>query len=188
MDKIIDTRYTEVCRIINVIADHRDIKNNHELIVDGPGVGEVVIDILRENFLTPVPIVFTGPGQVREVFSTFGKVFGNGFAGAQVLKEIHVPKEDLVSAGQNIVQQARLSIAPGLRFEEDFRKQLFAFKGKVNEKTRNVSYNAETEEDHDDLVVCFLMGAWWFTRSRKTDEQVIPPATQVADWNPMDYL
>ena len=188
IDKIIDTRFTEVCRIIAKITEHRQIKNNYELIVDGTGIGEVVIDILRESFLTPVPIVFTGSGQVREVFSSFGKVFGNGFTGAQVLKEIHVPKEDLVSAGQNIVQQGRLSIAPGLQFEEDFKRQLLMFRGKVNEKTRNVSYNANTEEDHDDLVVCFLMGAWWFTRSRKTDEQIIPPAKQIADWNPMEYL
>jgi len=188
LDKVIDTRFTEVCRIINVITEHRDIKNNHDLVIDGTGIGEVVIDILRENYLIPVPIVFTGPGQVREVFSSFGKVFGNGFTGAQVLKEIHVPKEDLVAAGQNIVQQGRLAIAPGLKFEDDFKRQMLMFRGKVNEKTRNVSYNANTEEDHDDLVVCFLMGAWWFTRSRKTDEQVIPPEKQKPDWNPMDYL
>lgn len=188
MDKVLDTRFTEVCRIVGVITEHKDIKNNHDLVVDGTGIGEVVIDIMRENLLVPVPIVFTGPGQVREVFSSFGKVFGSGFAGAKVLKEIHVPKEDLVSAGQNIIQQGRLGIAPGLKFEDDFKRQLLMFRGKVNENKRNISYNANTEEDHDDLVVCFLMGAWWFTRSRKTDEQIIPPAKQEQNWNPMDYL
>lgn len=188
IEKLLEVRYTEVCDIVSVICNHTDIKNNHELLVDGTGVGEPVVDIMREKYLVPIPIVFTGGNAVNEIYQPFGKVFGGSgkLQGANVLKEIRVPKDDLVTAGQVLIQQRRVNIADGLKFADDFKRQLHAFRGKVNEN--GVKHEALTEAIHDDLVVCYLMGAWWFTRQRKTDEIVIPYDKPIQDWNPMDYL
>jgi hypothetical protein len=192
IDKFVNTKYTDLVRNVCVLSEHRDLKNNHDLLVDGTGVGEAVVDIMRESYLTPIPIVFTGGGDVNEKYSEFSSVFSNAQAGkmrgAQVLKEICVPRDDLVTAGQVVSQQGRIGIVPSLKFAEDFRKQLMGFKGDPNTTRKKMRYEAENEETHDDLIVCYLMGAWWFTRSRKTDEQIIPPAKQIADWNPMEYL
>ena len=191
IDKLLEARYTDVVDYIANIAEHRDLKNNHDLLVDGTGVGEAVIDIMREKFLVPISIVFTGGNSVNEVYQPFGKVFSDTgkLAGASVLKEIRVPKDDLVAAGQMLVQQGRLNVAEGMKFEDDFKRQLLAFRGKVNDTTQRTKHEALTEADHDDLVVCFLMGAWYFTRQRKTDEQIIPPTNNnVVDWDPNDYI
>ena len=49
IEKLLEVRYTEVCDIVSVICNHTDIKNNHELLVDGTGVGEPVVDIMLRS-------------------------------------------------------------------------------------------------------------------------------------------
>lgn len=193
IDKFVNTKYTDLVRNVCALSGHRDLKNNSELLVDGTGVGEAVIDIMREQYLTPIPIVFTGGGDVHEKYADFGSVFSNKqsgkMRGAQVLKEICVPRDDLVMAGQVVSQQGRIGIVPTLKFAEDFRRQLMGFKGDPNKVAKKMKYEAESDDVHDDLIVCYLMGAWYFTRHRKTDEQVLQGSQQkISDWSPMDYM
>jgi hypothetical protein len=128
----------------------------------------------------------------REHYYTFVEIFStdkNKLAGAKILKEISVPKKDLVAAGVVIMQQGRVRVAPG-RWNEDFKRQLAKFKGKVNEATGNRKYEAAAEEDHDDLVVCYLMGAWWILNRRERNanpERVSTPNTTTG-WEPDDYM
>jgi len=164
--------------------------HNTQLIVDGTGVGEVVVDIMREQGLYPLPIVFTGGTNVRPVYADFGKVFGSGTSmQATVLKEIHVPKEDLVHAGVLIMEQKRLRLASNLQHEDDFKRQMVSFKGKVNETTGRKKYENEFDDIHDDFVVTYLMACWWMTYSHASanqDNEI--EDNQDASWNPMDFV
>lgn len=188
-------RYHEIAEDTVKLMRHQDLAVNADLLVDGTGVGEAVVEIMREKHLFPIPIITTGSGQVREVYAEMGQVFTGAptkLQGARTLQEIHVPKADLVAAGQALMQQGRVRVARGLRWAAEFEKQLERFRGKINEKTHRKVYEAETEEDHDDLVICFLIGSWWFTsrQSRETIEerQLATGIDQPGDWNPYDHM
>lgn len=187
--------YTDQVRKLKDLLGAINMLSNTQLLVDGTGVGEPVVDIMRESGLMPIPIVFTGGTEVRPVYADFGRVFGSGssfgqFAGATVLKEMHVPKEDLVHAGMIIMQQGRMRMAANLPHLEDFKLQLSRFKGSVNEKTGRKSYNNESDEIHDDLVVTYLMAAWWITYRRVTEKErpISARGNESADYNPFDYV
>lgn len=157
-------RYDNMADRISRVTSHRDLSQNHDLIVDGTGVGEAAVDLIRRDGLYPVPIVFTGGDTFHEVYEDIGKVFANipgKLQGARTLKEIRVPKKDLIVAGNVLLQQHRVHVAKGIKHREELEEQLVGFKGKVNENTQRKRYEAETEDLHDDLVVCYLMGAWW---------------------------
>lgn len=186
-------RYTEQARIVYDLLNRVKMLHNTQLLVDGTGVGEAVVDIMRETGLNPLPIVFTGGSSVRAVYEEFGKVFGGGnsqtFSRAQILKEMHVPKEDLVHAGMLMIQQNRLRLAAHLQHEDDFKRQMESFKGKVNEATGHRKFENESDDIHDDFVVTFLMAAWWRTYSRASQvtDQVVQGESNTS-WDIMDFI
>jgi len=191
IDKFNNVPYTQVADIIENRMGHVDLRNSCDLLVDGTGIGAAVVDLLREKGLNPNPIVFTGGGQVREVTAPFGTVFKNSpgqLSPLKIIRELHVPKNDLSAAGKILMEQDRVSVVPGLRWGEDFKTQMLAFRGKVNERTGRKKYEAETEGDHDDMVVTYLMIAWWILRGgTKSEERILPAAQDEAEWSPADH-
>jgi hypothetical protein len=187
-------RYTEQARIIRELLGRVQMLHNTQLLVDGTGVGEAVVDIMREDGLNPLPIVFTSGNTVQPVYEGFGKVFGASLSttgrlsGAQVLKEIRVPKEDLVHAGMLVMEQKRLRLAANIAHEDDFKRQMLSFRGKVNEKTGRTKYENESDDIHDDWVVTYLMACWWLTYSRASEKKDLVVQEQDASWDPFDYV
>jgi len=183
--------YEEMADRIATIMQNPKMRLNTDLIVDGTGVGEAAVELIRKRGLYPIPIIFSGGEAPKTKFSKFDTMFINSKAGAlrgvSTIESISVPKKDLVDAGKVMIQQGRVRVAPG-RWSEDFKKQLSKFKGKVNEKTKHTKYEAETEQDHDDLVVCFLMGAWWiFNRKEKGIPEQTANENTTTGWEPDDY-
>lgn len=169
IDKFQRVGYEEAAKRVASIMRHRDLVSNADLLADGTGIGDASIELLRAQGLKPVPIIFTSGTAVREVRGASANVFsltpGNpSLNRLAVLEEIHVPKVDLVDAGKQISQQRRYRVAAGLRWGDDFRKQIDGFHGRVNETTNRVTYEAETDRLHDDQVVCYLMMCWWMGR------------------------
>lgn len=199
----LDLLYIEKSQGVNYIDQGRhtlellqalNFVNNFDLLIDGTGVGEAVVDIYRELGMNPLPIVFISGDSPQAVYEDFGKVFsrnkGGKFRGSQVLKEIRVPKKDLVHAGSIVMQQRRLRIAPGLEYVQDFRYQLENFTGKVNEKTGNIKYENASDEIHDDHVVTYLMAAWWLTYSRVTEKDQVAGnrSSTYKSFDPFDFV
>lgn len=184
--------YEEMAERLAALSNHIRLRNNSDLVVDGTGVGDAAIELIRKQGLSPVPIIFSGGESYSEKYAAFGQVFKgtpSELSRIQTLKEIVVPKKDLVAAGSVLLQQKRIRLAPG-RWKEEFEKQLAGFRGRVNEKTRNIKYEALTESVHDDLVVCYLMGAWWLRhRAAKNDiPEELSEKEETAGWNPLDYV
>jgi len=182
--------YEEQANRIATVMQNPELRMNTDLLVDGTGIGDAAVELIRKRGLYPIPIIFSGGDKANEHYAEFGSIFkdsGGGISGAKVINNISVPKKDLVDAGKVMLEQGRLRVAPS-RWNDDFQKQILKFKGKVNEKNRHVKYEAETEKDHDDLVVCFLMGSWWILNRR---DKGIPEQTssqnETAGWNPNDY-
>jgi hypothetical protein len=180
----------------------KSLVHNSDLLVDGNGVGDSVVDDMRLVGLMPIPIIAGGGNQVNEVYDEAGKIFADTpmptkLKPLRTLKEIHVPKIDLVDAGALLAQQGRVELARGLRWAEEFQRQMQDFKDRNLAKRKNVNvapkYAAEHDEVHDDIVFCYLMGCWWFSRHVK-DEDHIPERPlagaempKAGDWNPYDF-
>jgi len=182
--------YDEQAQRIATVMQNPKLRMNTDLLVDGTGIGDAAVELIRKRGLYPIPIIFSGGDKANEHHAEFGSIFkdSNGvLSGARVINNISVPKKDLIDGGKVMLEQGRLRVAPG-RWNDDFQKQLLKFKGKVNEKNRHTKYEAETEQDHDDLVVCFLMGSWWILNRK---EKGIPEQTAAQNattgWEPDDY-
>jgi len=171
IEKYQNIGYEESAGKVKRLMGHRDLVSNCDLLVDGTGVGDASVELLRKMGLNPVPILFTGGTAVREITGEMRRPFRltpgqASFGQLAVLEEIHVPKEDLKEAGVLLTQQRRVRVAESLRWAEDFKKQLNGFKEMMGKSGRK-SYNAETDSLHDDQVVCYLMMAWWMGRMTK---------------------
>lgn len=183
--------YGEMADRIAVLMGHRLLRLNADLIVDGTGIGDAAVELVRKRGLYPVPVIYSGGEAPREHYEEMGKIFSESgdFSGARVLKSVSVPKKDLVHAGKILMEQGRVRAAPG-RWTDEFKKQLMRFRGKVNETSGRVKYGSDTEQDHDDLVVCYLMGAWWILnrRERGAAEERVTGKESCAGWEPAGYM
>jgi hypothetical protein len=117
--------------------------DNPKLAVDITGVGKAVLDVLRKA---------QPEAWVRPVLIT---------AGHQIAFEDgawHVPKKELVSTLQVLLQGRRFKVA-NLPERELLVKELLAFKVKVT-VSANETFEAWRERDHDDLVLAVALAAW----------------------------
>lgn len=116
------------------------------LIVDQTGVGRPVTDMLRAVKLRPsVAVITAGDTPTRE---------GD---------EYRVPKRDLVSSAQVLLQSKRLTIAASLPLAQALISELLAFKATITLQQENTSAPPEPwrERSHDDLVLAVALAAWY---------------------------
>jgi hypothetical protein len=115
------------------------------LAVDQTGVGAAVVDVLREAKTAAQlrPILITASHEVT---------FGNH--GVR-----HVPKKELVSPLQVLLQSHRLTISGKLEHAKTLEKELLAFRVKIT-AAANETFEAWRERDHDDLVLAVALAAW----------------------------
>ena len=143
------TRYPVIIDRIRGLLSSGALRNKRvALLVDKTGVGASVVDSLARAGLSPIAVTIHG--------------------GSRVSRDEHgyrVPKRDLVSAVQVLLQNGRLRIAEGLPLAETLRSELLNFRLKIDPKTAHDSYEHWREADHDDLVLAAAMACWfrqWF--------------------------
>lgn len=119
------------------------------LVVDETGVGGAVAEMIVEEC------------QTKDVGGGFASVTITG--GSEVNHagpaRWRVPKRQLVSVLQVLLQTRRLHISSELQFAPVLVKELQTFKVKVSE-AGNESFEAWRERDHDDLVLAVALAAW----------------------------
>ena len=130
-----------------IIDRLKDLKSRIDgysiIVVDAPGVGAPVVDMLRKEKLNPVPIVIHGGQAVHTEKGSH-----------------HVPKRDLVSTLQVLFQTGRFRIAEGLSLGRVFEQELQNFKAKINIATGHDSYEAWRDSENDDTVLSAAIAAW----------------------------
>lgn len=116
------------------------------LVADQTGVGRPVVDMLRAAELSPVAVTITGGDAVTRDGGDY-----------------RVPKRDLVSVVQILLDSNRLTIAERLKARAVLTAELEAFKVSVNLKGHD-SYGNDVgpwrENPHDDLVLAVALAAW----------------------------
>lgn len=80
-----------------------------------------------------------------------------------------VPKRDLVSTLQVLLQNRTLRFAKGLAEAGVLQKELQNFKVKINISTGHDSYEAWRDGDHDDLVLSLAMACWFAENAAPED-------------------
>ncbi len=130
----------------NIIEDLKKwytstVLSNSKLIVDGTGVGQGVVDMLRDADI---------PAGLESFTITAGFRTGEGT----------VPKIDLVGVVQAALQTKRLLFAGELELRPLLERELETFRTKVT-PDRNETFASWREKDHDDLVLALALAVWW---------------------------
>ena len=141
------TPYPKVVERVRTILGSAALQDKGTvLLVDKTGVGAGVVDTFEWAGLRPVPITIHG---------------GSGVGRDTDKRGYRVPKRDLVSAVQVLLQNGRLKIADALREAETLKRELLNFRVKLDPRTAHDSYEHWREGDHDDLVLATAMACWF---------------------------
>ena len=120
------------------------------LVMDGTGVGAPVTDLFRLAGRPP------GSMPLADVTITGGTAVG---VDADSTYRYTVPKRDLVSTLQALLQSDRLKIAAGLPEAQTLVEELLAFDVTISEAAHD-RYEGRAGA-HDDLVLAVAMACWF---------------------------
>lgn len=141
------TPYTRIVDRVNDIAHTSPLAELPSvLLVDKTGVGAAVLDTFEHSGIRPTAITIHG---------------GSAVTCDPQRRGYRVPKRDLVSAVQVLLQSRRLKIATGLPEASTLKKELLNFRVKVDPATAHDSYEHWRQGDHDDLVLATAMACWF---------------------------
>jgi hypothetical protein len=141
--------YPDVADHVESLLEREPLKGSADLVIDATGVGPAVTDIFKKR---------GRPFKAVKIHS--GDTETRGEDGSR-----RVPKRNLVSALQVLLQSGRLRIAQGLELAPTLREELLNFRVKVNISTAHDTYEAWREGDHDDLVFAAALAAWGASRA-----------------------
>lgn len=141
------TSYPDIVERIRFLMNRSPLRGDSQLAVDATGVGRPVFDLLRLG----------GIGCRVAGISIHG---GDTVLPDRALSGYRVPKREIVSILQLLLQQRRIKIAPGLRDAETLLKEMQAFKVHISESTGHDSYGTWRSGEHDDLVLAVGLAIW----------------------------
>jgi hypothetical protein len=133
--------YPDIVKKVQRAINHSAIHPNL-LLIDNTGVGIAISDLFRLARLNFCPITITGSERVTR----------DG-------RSVRVPKRDLVSNLQVLLQTKRLKIAARLNEAQTFIDELLNFQVKISLAGHD-TYGAWREGTHDDLVLAVALACW----------------------------
>jgi hypothetical protein len=142
------TPYTAIVPAVAQLVAAPPLAGRVGLVVDQTGVGRAVVDMLRRSAQCHVvPVTITGGQSVTEAED-----------GSR-----HVPKKELVTALQLLLQGHRLHIARSLLEAGTLVRELENFRVKIT-LAAHETFGAWREGQHDDLVLAAALAGWWAER------------------------
>ena len=138
------TPYPKIVEEVKRVTRSEDLEGRCHLVVDGSGVGRPVVDMLRQGGLgcMMMPVTITGGA---------GETHGAG--------HYRVPKRDLVTGLQTLLQAGGLQIAAGMTYGKDLLAEMAEMRVKLT-SSGNTQYGAWREGTHDDLVLAVALACW----------------------------
>lgn len=129
------------------------------LLADATGVGRASVDVFSERGVWPIPVTIHGGSQVVVDPSYDSDEIHDNVNRKQT--SYRVPKKDLVSAVQVLLQADRLKFASGLPLIDTLKQELLTFRMKHDPSTAHESFEHWRERDHDDLVLAVALACWY---------------------------
>jgi hypothetical protein len=146
------TPYTEIVpAVVALVRDGPLVES--PVVVDQTGVGRAVVDLMRRAVGWVVPVTITGGHAVTVTED----------------RSFHVPKKELVTCLQVVMQSRRLRIARGLHEADVLVRELQQFQVKIT-ASANETFGVWREGQHDDLVLAVALACWWAERCPPLDE------------------
>jgi hypothetical protein len=140
------TPYTEIVPAVAALVRSGPLAES-PVVVDHTGVGRAVVDMMRQSAGWIVPVTITGGHAVTVTEDcTF-----------------HVPKKELVTCLQVVLQGRRLRIARGLHEADVLVRELQQFQVKITQAAHE-TFGVWREGQHDDLVLAVALACWWAER------------------------
>ena len=140
------TPYTEIVPAVAALIRAGPLAES-PVVVDQTGVGRAVVDMLRQAIGWVVPVSITGG---HAVIVTEDRSF-------------HVPKKELVTCLQVMMQSRRLRIARGLHEAAVLVRELQQFQVKISASAHE-TFGVWRDGQHDDLVLAVALACWWAER------------------------
>jgi hypothetical protein len=139
------TAYTTIVADLGNMVGCKPLRGKGVLGVDATGVGRPVVELLRSP---PLPVRLA---PITIIGGHATTILADG--------SVHLPKKELVSTLQVLLQSRRLRIAKSLPDAEVLVREMQNFKVKITTATNEV-FEAWREGDHDDLVLAVAIAAW----------------------------
>lgn len=146
------TSYPDVVRKVAAVKEAPQTGHDPPIILDATGLGGPVVDQFHEEGLAPVEIVFTS-GQEPT------KERGTGQA-----SRYGVPKRDLATLVQSLLQTHRLTIAEGLKEAGQLVQEMRTFRVKMTD-SGHARFEHANESDSDDVLLSLACGLWYAERA-----------------------
>lgn len=136
----------QVTRVLAVVEQVKTLQpdDSPTIVVDQTGVGRPVVDMLKDAGLTGLLAVSIHGGDATS---------RDGY-------EYRVPKRELVSILQVLLQSDRLTVAAALPEAGTLTKEMLAFKVTFSAKGHDSYGNDWRENAHDDMVLSVALAAW----------------------------
>ena len=153
------TPYPDVVRRAVDVKEAPETGDTPPLVMDATGIGAPVVDRFHGEGLSPVQIKFTGGESVTSDGRTH-----------------KVPKQDLATTVQILLQARRLSIVEDLTEAEQLVREMKQFRVKIT-AAGNARFEHAQESDSDDVLLSLACALWFAERGNST------PGSAVANYN-----
>ncbi|WP_118827666.1 hypothetical protein [Salinibacter ruber] len=137
------TPYPKMVKAVAELMQADPLAGSAGLVVDATGVGRPIVEMLEEEGLSPSSIWITGGDSVSR----------DG-------REYRVPKRELASTVQALLQSGRLKFAENLPLRDVLVDELQKFRAKINIDTGEASFEHWRERDTDDVVLSLACALW----------------------------
>jgi hypothetical protein len=154
------TAYPAVVDRVDALVRSGKVGSQPSLAIDATGVGRPVVDLFLDRRI---------PAEVHPLTITAGSASREDNWNRTALRAFWVPKLELVSTVQALLQTGRLRIVPRLELADVLRRELLEFRVRVT-SSANETFNAR-EGAHDDLVLALASAAW--LGERQTSQPIV---------------
>ena len=140
---VLGTSYPDiVASTSRLLAQLPEMRDRPETWIDATGVGRAVLDIFTEAKLNPVGVAITAGATAHRVSQS----------------DIRIPKRELASLMQAVLQSGRIEIARDLAHSRTLEDELSNFRVKLS-AGGNETYEGRSGV-HDDLVLALAIAVW----------------------------
>jgi len=141
-----------VAEVARVVKDGAVATMQRYLVVDATSVGRPIVEMLEGEGLDPIAVTITGGFDVTVVRPVKGQE-------PLAVEAYHVPRRDLISTVQVLLQAKRLKIAEGLPDGDQLIQELLSLRRKLTEKGE--TFEPESSGAHDDLALALALPCWY---------------------------
>jgi hypothetical protein len=139
------TDYLEIAERIAAPLSTQPLRGRALVAIDATGVGKPIVDLIRPKLprgTRVYPIWITG-----------------GISVGSDVGKLTVPKRDLITTTQLLLQNGRLRIASGILDATALVEELLSYRVTISDAGHD-SYGPWREQAHDDLVLALAVAAW----------------------------